>query len=91
MPRIRHILAPLPPWIKQHSTIETDDGINIRVGRAYRLLRTLQLPRMPTDKAFRTISLAIMVNIPIIFIETLTRSLLIGCVLALYHNGRKQA
>lgn len=33
--------------------LQRDYGINISVGRVYRLMRTLQLPRMSTDKRFR--------------------------------------
>ena len=33
--------------------LQRDYGINISVGRVYRLMRTLQLPRMSTEKPFR--------------------------------------
>ena len=33
--------------------LQRDYGINISVGRVYRLMKTLQLPRMSTDKPFR--------------------------------------
>lgn len=33
--------------------LQRDYGINISVGRVYRLMRTFQLPRMSTGKPFR--------------------------------------
>ena len=33
--------------------LQRDYGINISVGRVYRLMKTLQLPRMSTDKPHR--------------------------------------
>ena len=33
--------------------LQRDYGINISVGRVYRLMRTLQLPRISTEKPFR--------------------------------------
>ena len=58
-------LTTLGRRIKQYSTVDSwclhkityvlqrDYGINISVGRVYRLMKTLSLPRMSTDKPYR--------------------------------------
>ena len=53
---ILHIYADYnkrPGAYKITYVLQRDYGIHISVGRVYRLMKTLQLPRMSTDKPFR--------------------------------------
>ena len=55
--------------------LQRDYGIIISVGRVYRLMKTLQLPRMSTENLSVITAIKIMVNVPIIYIKSSTKFL----------------